>query len=67
MVDLRVGGTEVPDPVSYENNWSDCSKQGSQTFFYITMLFSGILAFIILAPISHCVKHGLETLTEFSQ
>lgn len=29
--------------------------------------FSGILAFIIFAPISHCIKHRLETLTEFSQ
>lgn len=29
--------------------------------------FSGILTFVILAPISHCIKHRLETLTEFSQ
>lgn len=29
--------------------------------------FSGILAFIIFAPNSHCIKHRLETLTEFSQ
>lgn len=35
--------------------------------FVYNNVVSGILAFVILAPISHCIKHRLETLTEFSQ